>query len=308
MGHPSFDAAAAVIIVNDEALTEAGALLDIIWLSRANRRREVMMYETLIVEREEHLTWLTLNRPESLNALNQRMVKELRDFFWGLVEDRQTRVVVMRGAGRAFCAGLDLKEQAMARTAGLGSVPEALREQRKVSEIVMLVRRAPQPVIAAVHGPACGGGFALALAADVRLCGESARMNAAFIRIGLSACDVGVSYFLPRLVGASVAAELLLTGSFIDAGRAERTGLASRVVPDVELEKAARELAGDMLRNSPLGLRLTKECLKASLDAGSLEQVIAMEDRNQILAAASEDFREGMAAFLEKRAPRFRDA
>jgi enoyl-CoA hydratase/carnithine racemase len=266
------------------------------------------MYETLRVEREEHLTWLTLNRPESLNALNQRMVEELRDFFWGLVEDRQTWVVVMRGAGRAFCAGLDLKEHAMARTAGLGSVSEGLREQRKVSEIVMLMRRAPQPLIAAVHGPACGGGFALALAADVRLCGESARMNAAFIRIGLSACDVGVSYFLPRLVGASVAAELLFTGGFIDAARAERTGLASRVVPDTELEAAARELAGDMLRNSPLGLRLTKECLKASLDAGSLEQVIAMEDRNQILAATSEDFREGVAAFLEKRSPRFRDA
>jgi enoyl-CoA hydratase len=110
------------------------------------------------------------------------------------------------------------------------------------------------------------------------------------------------------LVGASVAAELLFTGSFIDAARAERTGLASRVVPDAELEAAARELAGDMLRNSPLGLRLTKECLKASLDAGSLEQVIAMEDRNQVLAATSEDFREGVAAFLEKRTPRFRDA
>jgi enoyl-CoA hydratase len=171
----------------------------------------------------------------------------------------------------------------------------------------MLMRRAPQPIIAAVHGPACGGGFAMALAADVRIAGQSARMNAAFIRIGLSACDVGVSYFLPRLVGASLASELLLTGDFIDAERAERVGLVSRVVPDDQLVAGAREMAERMLRNTPLGLRLTKECLKHSLDAGSLEQVIAMEDRNQILAALSPDFREGIAAFLEKRQASFTD-
>jgi len=171
-----------------------------------------------------------------------------------------------------------------------------------------MMRRAPQPIIACVHGAACGGGFALALGADVRLAGASARMNAAFIRIGLSACDVGVSYFLPRMIGASVAAELLLTGNFIDAARAERMGLVSRVVPDADLEAAARALAGDMLRNTPLGLRLTKECLRMSLDAGSLEEVIALEDRNQVLAAGTADFREGVTAFLEKRAAKFRDA
>ena len=172
----------------------------------------------------------------------------------------------------------------------------------------MLMRRAPQPIIAAVHGPACGGGFAMALAADVRIAGESARMNAAFIRIGLSACDVGVSYFLPRIVGASIASELLLTGNFIDAARAERVGLVSRVVPDAELESAARAMAGDMLRNSPIGLRLTKECLKLSIDAPSLEAAVAMEDRNQILAAQTSDFREGVLAFLQKRPARFEDA
>ena len=158
-----------------------------------------------------------------------------------------------------------------------------------------------------MHGPACGGGFALALAADVRVAGESARMNAAFIRLGLSACDVGVSYFLPRLVGASIASELLLTGNYIDAGRAERVGLVSRVVPDAELEGAARAMAQDMLRNSPLGLRLTKECLKHSIDAPSLEAAVAMEDRNQILAAQTSDFREGVLAFVQKRPPTFGD-
>ena len=133
-------------------------------------------------------------------------------------------------------------------------------------------------------------------------------MNAAFIRIGLSACDVGVSYFLPRLVGASVASELLLTGNFIHAERALATGLVSRVVPDDELETAAREMAEDMLAGSPLGLRLTKECLNMSLDAGSLEQVIAMEDRNQILCSQTQDMKEGVRAFLQKRKPDYRDA
>lgn len=262
------------------------------------------MYETLRVDRDGHCTWLTLNRPDSLNAMNPTLVRELRSFFWDLADDRETRVVVMRGAGRAFCAGLDLKEHGGDQG---GGIPASLRAQRTISELVMLMRRAPQPIIAAVHGAACGGGFAMALAADVRIAGASARMNAAFIRLGLSACDVGVSYFLPRLVGASVAAELLLTGNFIDAARAERTGLVSRVVPDAELEDAARAMAADMLRNAPLGLRLTKECLKFALDAGSLDEVIAMEDRNQVLAASTNDFREGVMAFLEKRPATFRD-
>ena len=265
------------------------------------------MYETLRVEREEHLTWLTFDRPDALNAMNRAFIREVRDFFWNLSEDRDTRVVVVRGAGRAFCAGLDLKEQGQGGDPGFGSVQGGLRSQREVIEIVMLMRRAPQAIIAAVHGPACGGGFAMALAADVRIAGESARMNAAFIRIGLSACDVGVSYFLPRMVGASIAAELLLTGNFVDAARAEKIGLVSRVVPDADLEATARALAGDILRNSPLGVRLTKECLNMSLDAGSLEQVIAMEDRNQILCTRSEDFREGVRAFLEKRPASYRE-
>jgi len=264
------------------------------------------MYETLEVRREGHLTWLVLNRPEALNAMSLTLIREVNDFFQGLPDDRETRVVVMRGAGRAFCAGLDLKDPAHAESGG-GSSWNRMHGQRRVSEIVMRMRRAPQPIIAAVHGPASGGGFAMALAADVRIAGESARMNAAFIRLGLSACDVGVSYFLPRIVGASIAAELLLTGDFIDAARAERVGLVSRVVPDAELDAAARALAESMLRNSPLGLKLTKEVLKLSLDAGSLEQVIALEDRNQVIAASSRDFREGVAAFLEKRPAVFRD-
>ena len=270
------------------------------------------MYETLTVERESHLTVVSLDRPEALNALSRGMVNELRDFFWNLPEDRETRVVLLRGNGRAFCAGLDLKEASAAESEALAgdgrpNVPAALRQQRHIAEIMLLMRRAPQPILAAVQGAAAGGGFALALASDVRVAARSARMNAAFIRLGLSACDVGVSYFLPRLVGASVASELLLTGDFIDAERALATGLVSRVVPDEDLDASARELAGRMLRNSPVALRLTKECLKFSVDAGSLEAVIAMEDRNQVLTATSRDFSEGIRAFLQKRDPVFED-
>ncbi len=263
-----------------------------------------MSYETLELRDEGPVAWLTLNRPASLNAMNATLVDELRDFLTGLPKRPSTRVVVLRGAGRAFCAGLDLKQPPPAEPGLSGS----LRMQRHISELAILMRRAPQPIVACVHGAASGGGFALALATDVRLAGESARMNAAFIRIGLSACDVGVSYLLPRLVGASVASELLLTGRFIDAERALRVGLVSAVVPDEALEGEARQLVEEMLGTSPLGLRLTKECLRESLDAGSLEQVVAMEDRNQVLCAASEDFREGIRAFLEKRPPSYRDA
>jgi enoyl-CoA hydratase/carnithine racemase len=261
-------------------------------------------YKTLAVRREGGLTWLTLNRPESLNALSPQMIEDLHAFLDGEAQNFASRVVVLRGAGRGFCAGLDLKE----RSGGGGGVTAGLRGQRRIAELVIKMRRAPQAFIALVHGPACGGGFALALASDVRIAGASARMNAAFIRLGLSACDIGVSYFLPRIVGQSLASELLLTGKFIEAERALATGLVSHVVPDDALEAAGREIAGEILRNAPLSVRLTKECLSHSLDAPSLEAAIAMEDRNQILAAQSQDFREGVQAFLEKREPQFRDA
>ena len=260
-----------------------------------------MPHETLDLRQEGAVAWLSLNRPDSLNALNPTLVTELRDFFGSLPQRSDLRVVVLRGAGRAFCAGLDLKEPG----SGDGSADATLRGQRRISEIAIQMRRCPQPIIACIQGAAAGGGFALALASDVRIAGESARMNAAFIKIGLSACDVGVSYLLPRLVGASVAYELMLTGRFIHADRALATGLVSTVVPDDRLEEEARKLADEMILTSPLGLQLTKECLNASLDAGSLEAAIAMEDRNQAFCAQSGDVQEGIAAFLQKRRPRW---
>ncbi|MFX3657701.1 MAG: enoyl-CoA hydratase/isomerase family protein [bacterium] len=261
-------------------------------------------YETLEVTKEGAIDWLTLNRPQALNAMSRTMMLELQHYFGELYTDHSVRVVILRGAGRGFCAGLDLKED---RSSEPGGAVAGLRVQRRVSEIVMRMRRAPQPIISLIHGPASGGGFALALASDIRLAGPKARMNAAFIRIGLSACDVGVSYFLPRLVGSAMASELLLTGRFIDAERARAVGLVSDVVADDALEQAGRAMAQEILGNSPVGVRLTKECLNMSVDAGSLEAVIAMEDRQQILASTTGDMREGVSAFLEKRPPRYED-
>ena len=265
-----------------------------------------MSYETIEVKNEGGLAWLTLNRPESLNAMNPALVNELRDYFGGLSKNRETREVVLRGAGRAFCAGLDLKNPGTGEH-GTGT-SGTLRGQRHISELPLLMRRAPQPIIACVHGAASGGGFALALASDVRIAGESARMNAAFIRIGLSACDVGVSYLLPRMIGSSIASELMLTGRFIHAERARELGLVSEVVADDRLEETARALAEEMLATTPIGLRLTKECLQHAVDAASLEQAIAMEDRNQALCVQTADFREGVQAFFEKRAPSYTDS
>ena len=265
-------------------------------------------YETMIIEKRGEVDWVTLNRPERLNALNPTLVTELLDYFAKLYWDRSVRVVVIRGAGRAFCAGLDLKERAgNSGTPVERSVSDGLVTQRRIAEIMMRMRRCPQPIISLVHGAASGGGFAIALASDIRIAGESARMNAAFIRIGLSACDVGVSYFLPRLVGSSIASELLLTGRFINAARAERTGLVSEVVPDDKLEEAASVYVEEMLTTTPLGLRLTKECLHMNIDAPSMEAAVAMEDRNQILCAQTSDFNEGVRAFLEKRRPVYAD-
>ncbi|MFW6094219.1 MAG: enoyl-CoA hydratase/isomerase family protein [Pseudomonadota bacterium] len=261
-------------------------------------------YETLSIDKEGGIDWLTLNRPEALNAMSRTMMLELQHYFGELYTDHSVRVVILRGAGRGFCAGLDLKEDRGDEPSGAVT---GLRVQRRVSEIVMRMRRAPQPIVSLIHGPASGGGFALALASDIRIAGPKARMNAAFIRIGLSACDVGVSYFLPRLVGSALASELLLTGRFIDAERARAVGLVSDVVEDDALPDAGRGIANEILANSPVGVRLTKECLNMSVDAGSLESVIAMEDRQQILASTTGDMREGVAAFLEKRPAQYRD-
>lgn len=264
-------------------------------------------YRTLRLEHEGAVDWLTLNRPESLNAITTEMVTELRDYFGGLAENSEVRIVVLRGAGRAFCAGLDIK----ARTTGRDGdeIPDPFGSgfgfQGYLAEVYLRMRRCPQPIISLVQGPACGGGFSFVLASDIRIAAEDARMNAAYIKLGLSACDMGCSYFLPRLVGTAVASELMLTGRFIGARRALATGLVNQVVPRDELEAAAQPFVDEMLATSPMGLRMTKEGLNLAIDAPSLDAAMAIENRNQLMCARTEDAKEGMRAFVEKRPPRY---
>lgn len=261
-----------------------------------------MSDEPLKIAERDGTLWATLNRPERLNALDPALIDALSGLFTDLYWRQEIRTVVLRGEGPNFCAGLDLK------TVGVGgkmTVSEGLVVQRKVSQIAIAMRRCPQPIVCLIDGAASGGGFALALASDVRIATPTARMNAAFIRIGLSACDVGVSYFLPRMVGSSVAAELMLTGRFLHAARAEALGLVSKIVPADQLQAEAEALVEEMHATTPLGLRLTKEALGFAIDAGGLEAAIAMEDRNQVLAGQGEDIREGVRAFLEKRKPSY---
>ena len=251
---------------------------------------------------------VTLNRPDRLNAMNHALVRGLYDTLDGLAVDPTCRVIVLTGAGRGFCAGLDLTEGASPPTnAGLGRAQAGMAVQKLIAGLVPKMRSVPQPIIAAVNGAASGGGLALALASDVRIAAESARFNVAFIRVGLSGCDIGVSWMLPRLVGASRAFELLLTGRLIDASEADRIGLVSRVVDDGDVVAAARETAALIVGNSPWGVRMTKEVMWSQLEIGSLQAGIDLENRTQVLSSFTGDLTEAMQAFLEKRPARFTD-
>jgi len=249
---------------------------------------------------------VTLDRPDRLNALNAPLVEDLHRAFDEIAADRACRVAVLTGAGRGFCAGLDIAEGATPDHArDLGRVQAGMAVQQSIASLVPHLRSVPQPVVAAVNGAATGGGLALALACDVRVCATSARFNVAFVRLGLSGCDIGTSWLLPRLVGASRAFELMLTGRLIDAAEAERIGLVVRVVPDGQVLDAALETAGLIAQNSPWGVRMTKEVMWSQLEVGSLRAGIDLENRTQVLSSFSGDLQEAMAAFLEKRPPRF---
>lgn len=249
---------------------------------------------------------LTLDRPDRLNAMSHELVADLHAVLDEVGSDRSVRVVVLTGAGRGFCAGLDIREgAAVPGTEQLDRAESGLATQKHIAALVPRIRSLRQPVIAAVNGPAAGGGLALALACDVRLAAESARFNVAFVKLGLSGCDIGVSWLLPRLIGASAAFELMLTGRLIAASEALRVGLVSRVVPDGQVLDAALDVAEEIAANSPFGVRMTKEVMWSQLEVGSLQAGIDLENRTQLLCSTTGDMREAMAAFLEKRPARF---
>ena len=265
-----------------------------------------MTLSTLKLERRGAIEILSLNRPEALNALSPEMARELNDYFEGLSARLDVRVVLLRGEGRHFCAGADLDSVAFVE-GGDGRAQRQMAMQKLYSGLVRAMRACPQPIIALLHGALCGGGFSLALASDVRYATPDARMNAAYIRIGLGGCDMGAGYFLPRLVGLSNASEFLLSGRFIDAERALRMGLVSEIAAPEKLLATGLALAEDMLKTAPMGLRMTKEALNAEIDAPGLDAALAIEDRQQVILIATADHREAVDAFKQKRAPRYQD-
>jgi enoyl-CoA hydratase len=266
------------------------------------------MPTVLITQPQPGITQLTLNRPEKLNAMNAELIEELHAALDDIARDRRCRAVVLTGEGRGFCAGLDLSGYGTAPGAeGLGAVQAGFATQTHIAALIPHLRSVPVPVIAVVNGPAAGGGLALALGCDIRVAGNSARFNVAFVRVGLSGCDIGVSWLLPRLVGASRAWELMLTGRIIDAPEADRIGLVTRVVPDDALLDSALETAALIAANSPWGVRMTKEVAWSQLEIGSLQAGIDMENRTQILSSFTGAHREAIAAFFEHRPTAWED-
>jgi enoyl-CoA hydratase len=261
----------------------------------------------VVVERPRpEVAVVRMNRPDRRNAMNYALLSALYDALGELREDRACRVIILTGTGKGFCAGLDLAEGvAMPNMGGLGRAQAGMRVQQYIANLIPLLRSQPQPIIAAVNGAASGGGLALALGSDIRIAAASARFNVAFIKVGLSACDIGTSWILPRLIGASRAYELMLTGRFADAAEAERIGLVTQVVPDDALLDAALAEADLILGNGPFGVRMTKEVMWSQLEIGSMQAGIDLENRTQVLSSFAGDMEEAMAAFLEKRPPRF---
>jgi enoyl-CoA hydratase len=232
---------------------------------------------------------LRLDRPERLNALDEVLVAELFRACSTIAADPLTRVVVLTGAGRGFCSGLDVRNFGPNVPDATAPAVERLRFQEMMASLPNAIRALPQPVIAAVNGPAVGGGLALCLACDIRICGASASFGNAAILLGLSGAEMGMSYFLPRIVGLTVAAEWMLTGRTVSAEEAYRSGLVSELVDDERLLPRALELAESIAAHPPLAVRLTKQALQVNVDAPDLSAALQLENRNQVITHATEE-------------------
>jgi 2-(1,2-epoxy-1,2-dihydrophenyl)acetyl-CoA isomerase len=259
-------------------------------------------YANVLVEVRDQIGTLTLNRPDKLNAFAGTMRQEIADAMGALAGDGDVRVIVVTGAGRAFCAGADIGYMKELTAAGDVAAFRGLVEAGR--DVVTAIRATPKPVIASVNGPAAGGGANLALACDLRIASDQAAIGQTFNRIGLHP-DWGGTFFLPRLVGAAKALELVFSAEMVPADEALRLGLFSRVVPHDQLAAVTRDVALGLAAKPPKALALAKKAIYAS-DRHTLDDQLDMELAHQLACFQSEDAREGLAAFLDKRAPRFR--
>jgi enoyl-CoA hydratase/carnithine racemase len=262
----------------------------------------------LVDEPAPHVRRLTLNRPEQLNAMTAELCEALHGELRRTALERSCRAVVVTGAGRGFCAGLDLH--------GYGAAPgndggdearDRLANQQHMSTLILQLRALPQPVIAAVNGPAAGFGLALALGSDIRFASREAVFRVAFLNIGVSNCDMGTSWLLPRLIGASRSHELMLTGRRVDAEEALRIGLVAEVLDGPQLMERALDSATQIASLAPWGVRLTKRGMWAALEIPSEQAAVEFEDRQQIMSTFGAAPPEAIGAYLEKRPAEFAD-
>jgi enoyl-CoA hydratase/carnithine racemase len=245
---------------------------------------------------------ITLNRPERLNALTFEVYRELTDTFARLRNEADVRVVVITGAGRAFCSGGDVHD--IIRELFSREMEGLLEFTRMTCELVRNIRALPKPVIASLNGTTAGAGACIALASDLRIASEDAKIAFLFVKVGLSGADMGAAYLLPRLVGLTKATELLYTGDFISAPEAERIGLYNRVVPQDQLAATSLELAERLAQGPTFALAKTKEMLNRELNL-SLEAALECEAQAQAICMQHPDYREAYEAFVAKRAPKF---
>ena len=241
---------------------------------------------------------ITLNRPDRLNAITFEVYHELTAFFAGLRDDKDVRVVVITGAGRAFCSGGDVRDIIGALQ---GRDAEGLLEfTRLTCALIHHMRALPKPIIASLNGTVAGAGACIALASDIRIAAEEAKIAFIFVKVGLAGTDMGATYLLPRVIGLAKATELLMTGDFTSAQEAERIGLYNRVVPRERLESATREFAEKLVHGPALGIAKTKEMLNREMHMG-FESALEAEAVAQALCMQTPDFKEAHAAFIEKR-------
>ncbi len=248
------------------------------------------MTQTLEIDRPgAGVAVVRLNRPERLNAINEAMQTDLLGTLGELADDRSVHAVVLTGAGRGFCAGIDMRDFGPDVPEATAPALDRMRFQEKMAALTEAVRALPQPVIAAVNGPCVGAGFALCLASDIRICSQTASFGNAAILLGLSGAEMGMSYHLPRIVGTSVAADWMLTGRTVSAAEADRRGLVSEVLDPDRLTDRAVELASLIAGLAPLGVQLTKRALQVNTDAASLAAALELENRNQVISHATDE-------------------
>lgn len=248
------------------------------------------MTDTLTVQTARTgVVLVQLDRPKRLNAINEVMVGELERTFAALAADAAVNAVVITGAGRGFCSGIDMRDFGPGMLEATDPAIDRLRFQETMAKLPQALCDLPQPVIAAVNGPCVGAGLALCLAADIRICSTAATFGNAAILLGLSGAEMGMSYFLPRIVGTSVAADWMLTGRTVSAEEADRRGLVSQLVEPAELVDRALDIAGRIAELAPLGVVLTKRAIQVNANAAGLKPALELENRNQVLSHATEE-------------------